>query len=152
MIFDQCPDGSLTMNWDVFNSLKNLHQFDTSHIKNFFHFQTVEDPAIMPNAELAKEFTEAMTGQILTFKAQRFSENLVHFLDNYDVNLRYYNCGHLCTVPNLPMVEEAFMYFIGNKYMMRWGTCLTDESKQRDGREVQRLYSDLVEILDQNWK
>ena len=63
MIFDQFPDGSLKMNWDVFNSLKNLHQFDTSKIKNFFHFQTLEDPAIMPTAELVKEFTEAMTGK-----------------------------------------------------------------------------------------
>ena len=63
MIFDQFPDGSLKMNWDVFNSLKNLHQFDTSKIKNFFHFQTLEDPGIMPNAELVKEFTDAMTGK-----------------------------------------------------------------------------------------
>ena len=73
-------------------------------------------------------------------------------LDNYDVDLRYYNCGHLCTVPNVPMVEEAFMNNHGMKCMMRWGTCLTDESKERDGREVQRLYSDLLEILKQNWK
>ena len=75
-----------------------------------------------------------------------------HFLDNYDVDLRYYHCGHLCTLPNVPMVEEAFMNNFGNKYMMRWGTCLTDETKERDGREVQRLYSDLVKILNQNWK
>ena len=64
MSFDQCPDGSLKMNWGVFNTLKNHHQFDTSKINNFVHFQTLEDPALMPNAELITEFTEAMTGKI----------------------------------------------------------------------------------------
>ena len=52
------------MNWNVFQSLKDRYQLDTSKIKNYFHFQTLEDPGLMPNASLCKEFTEAMIGKI----------------------------------------------------------------------------------------
>ena len=76
-----------------------------------------------------------------------------NFSDDTDINVEYYECGHLCTVPHLPMVmvnkvflgltlatflylrmtvdlvkvDKSFMMIGNGKMMMSWGTCETGQ-------------------------
>ena len=68
-----------------------------------------------------------------------------------NVRIENYECNHLCTVPQLPMVDKSMMKIGDLKGVLRWGTCSSDLDKERDGKEVERMYSDLLIYLKQFW-
>jgi len=116
------------INLEALKVIKEKKRYKMNKIKKHFNFQTLEDPIMSPSAEMTKFMTEYLTADT-------------------DINVEFYECGHLCTVPHLPMVDKSFMMIGSGKMMMSWGTCATDEEKIRDAKEIERMYSDLVSLL-----
>ena len=54
--------GEYSLNKDVLNEIRVNHRFKTDKIKQFIHFQTNQDPVIMPTREIGFEYMDFMTG------------------------------------------------------------------------------------------
>ena len=139
------------INLDALKVIKEKKRYKMDKIKKHFNFQTLEDPIMSPSAEMTKFMTKYLTGTIqfvhIISILRKFKKNL----DDTDINVEYYECGHLCTVPHLPMVrvtkvirgwrlanfyylrmtfdlvkvDKSFMMIGNGKMMMSWGTCET---------------------------
>ena len=90
------------INLDALKVIKEKKRYKMDKIKKHFNFQTLEDPIMSPSAEMTKFMTEYLTGIVLISSILR---KFQIFSDDTDINVEYYECGHLCTVPHLPMVR-----------------------------------------------
>ena len=90
------------INLDALKVIKEKKRYKMDKIKKHFNFQTLEDPIMSPSAEMTKFMTKYLTGIVLINSILRKFQNC---LDDADINVEYYECGHLCTVPHLPMVR-----------------------------------------------
>ena len=139
------------INLDALKVIKEKKRYKMDKIKKHFNFQTLEDPIMSPSAEMTKFMTKYLTGIVLINSILRKFQIL---LDDTDINVEYYECGHLCTVPHLPMVrvnkvilgrrlanfynlrmtfdlvkvDKSFMMIGNGKMMMSWGTCETGKA------------------------
>ena len=92
------------INLDALKIIKEKKRYKMDKIKKHFNFQTLEDPIMSPSAEMTKFMTEYLTGTNGFQPSTEPSLPLKPFLADTDINVEYYECGHLCTVPHLPIV------------------------------------------------
>lgn len=73
------------------------------------------------------------------------SEYLLHDIPNAE--LSFYNAGHLCILPTVPMVHMSSWKIANHKLMVNWSRCIEPEEKINEARECQKMYNNMLKIL-----
>lgn len=72
-----------------------------------------------------------------------------------DVNnttIDFLQTGHLCCIPGLPVIDEAFMSFGSSaKFILEWSRNKTFDEKAKEGHEYKRFYETVRSILQNHW-
>ena len=65
-------------------------------------------------------------------------------IEGTSAELSFYEAGHLCILPTIPMCHETFFAMGPLKTITEWSTNSTYEEKIKEANECQRLYNDIL--------
>ena len=146
-VYQQDSNGEYRLNYDAVNS--KFNGFDYSKINKLYAFQSVNDPVIGPTEDTTKELAEFIFREYIGPKIRALK---LGFLGDSAHNVEFLQCGHLCSIPYIPVVDQSFMSFMSHHFILDWSRNKSDESKIKEAQQITHFYDRVKYILNDHFQ
>ena len=67
-------------------------------------------------------------------------------------DLEFLECGHLCSIPYIPVVDRSFMSFNKHHFILDWSRNKSDRSKIKEAEQISYFYERVKYILNDHFQ